>query len=102
MPLEDHIGDVCRKARLQTGIPIKDTSSASGLTESQLQEWETEGVIEVPVNVSALAEGLGLDAAKALRVAAGWVPAPVELGRWRELRMVTTVEGFEVNSFVIF
>ena len=100
MSLEDHIGDVCRKARLQTRTPIEDASSASGLTESQLQEWETEGVIEVPVNVAALAERLGLDAAKALRVVSGWVPQTVDITRWSELRVVITEEVFEVNSFM--
>ena len=100
MSLEDHIGDVCRKARLQTQTPLAEAAALAGLSEAHLKEWETEGEIGVVVDVAALAEGLGLDAAKSLRVAAGWVPAPVELGRWRELRMVTTVEGFEVNSFV--
>jgi glyoxylase-like metal-dependent hydrolase (beta-lactamase superfamily II) len=47
-----------------------------------------------------LAERLGLDAAKAQRVKEGWEPAVVDLSRWRELRVVTTAEGFEVNSFV--
>ena len=102
MSLEDHIGDVCRKARLQTGTPIEEAAVVSGLSEAQLQEWETEGVIEAPVNVAALADRLGLDTVKALRVAEGWVPAPVELGRWRELRVVTTAEEFEVNSFVVW
>ena len=71
--LEDHIGDVCRKARLQTGIQNDTAAAVAGLSEAQLQEWETEGVIQAPVNVAALAERLGLDAAKALRVAEGWV-----------------------------
>ena len=100
MSLEDHIGDVCRKARLQTGTPIEDASYASGLTGPQLQEWETKGVIEMPVNVAVLAERLGLDVTKALRVAAGWVPQIVDITRWSELRVVTTEEGFEVNSFM--
>ena len=100
MSLEDHIGDVCRKARLQTQTPLAEAAALAGVSEAHLKEWETEGGIGAVVNVTALAEGLGLDAAKSLRVAAGWVPAPVELGRWRELRVVTTVEGFEVNSFV--
>ncbi|MGY8649790.1 MAG: MBL fold metallo-hydrolase [Verrucomicrobiia bacterium] len=100
MSLEDHIGDVCRKARLQTGTPIDAAAALAGLTEAQLQEWETEGVIEASVNVAVLAERLGLDAAKAQRVEDGWEPAAVDLSRWRELRVVTTAEGFEVNSFV--
>ncbi|MBC8325027.1 MAG: MBL fold metallo-hydrolase [Verrucomicrobia subdivision 3 bacterium] len=100
MSLEDHIGDVCRKARLQTGTPISAAAALAGLTEAQLKEWETEGVIEAPVNIAALADRLGLNAAKAQGVANGWEPAPVDLARWGELRVVTTAEGFEVNSYV--
>ena len=100
MPLEDHIGDICRKARLQTQTPIGEAAALAGLTEAQLQEWETEGVIEGGVEVVALAERLGLDAAKAQEVANGWEPESVNLPRWKELRMVTTSEGFAVNSFV--
>ena len=100
MPLEDHIGDICRKARLQTQTPIGEAVTLAGLTEAQLQEWETEGVIEGDVEVVALAERLGLDVAKAQAVANGWEPELVDLARWRELRMVTTTEGFAVNSFV--
>lgn len=100
MPLEDHIGDICRKARLQTQTQLAEAAQAAGLDEGQLQEWETEGVIHSPVDVSALAKLLGLDATKAEAVAGGWEPRAVDLGRWRELRMVTTAEGFEVNSFI--
>lgn len=100
MSLEDHIGDVCRKARLQTETPIAEAASMAGLTEAQLKEWETEGEIQATVNVPALAERLGLDAAKAVRVAKGWEPQGVDISRWSELRVVTTAEGFEVNSFM--
>ncbi len=100
MSLEDHIGDVCRKARLQTETPIAEAASMAGLTEAQLKEWETEGEIQATVNVPALAERLGLDAAKAVRVAKGWGPQGVDISRWSELRVVTTAEGFEVNSFM--
>jgi len=100
MSLEDHIGDVCRKARLQTETPIAEAASMAGLTEAQLKEWETEGKIQATVNVPALAERLGLDAAKAVRVAKGWEPQGVDISRWSELRVVTTAEGFEVNSFM--
>ena len=100
MSLEDHIGDVCRKARLQTQTPLAEAAALAGLSEAHLEKWETEGGIGMVVNVAALAEGLGLDAAKSLRVAAGWVPASAELGRWHHLRKITTVQGFEVNSYV--
>lgn len=72
----------------------------AGLSEGRLQEWETEGDLEGSVEVGALAERLGLDVAKAQAVARGWEPKPVDMSRWRELRMVTTAEGFAVNSFM--
>ena len=100
MPLEDHIGDICRKARLQTKTPVAEVSSVAGLSEAQLHEWETEGVIDVDVNVEGLAALVGLDVAKAKAIADGWIPEPVDLSQWSELRVVTTADGFEVNSFV--
>jgi glyoxylase-like metal-dependent hydrolase (beta-lactamase superfamily II) len=100
VPLEDHIGDICRKARLQTQTPIGEAASLAGLSEQHLQEWETEGVIDGGVEVEALANRLGLNVAKAQAVAEGWEPEPADLTRWRELRMVTTEEGFAVNSFM--
>ena len=100
MPLEDHIGDICRKARLQTKTPVKEITSVSGLSEAQLHEWETEGVIDVDVDVEGLAALVDLDVSKAKVIAGGWTPEPVELSRWSKLRVVTTSEGFEVNSFV--
>lgn len=100
MPLEDHIGDICRKARLQTKTDMTAAMEAAGVNEALLVAFETDGVEAAPVKIGALAELLGLDVPKAERVAEGWEPVPVDLGRWRELRMVTTAEGFEVNSFL--
>ena len=100
MPLEDHIGDICRKARLQTKTPMDEAASVAGLSEAQLHEWETEGVIDIDVDVAGLAVRVGLDVSKAEAIAGGWAPQPVVLSRWSELRVVTTAEGFEVNSFM--
>ena len=102
MPLEDHIGDICRKARLQTKTPIEESASLAGLSEAQIHEWETEGVIDADVDLEALASRIGLDVEKLKFIAAGWVPELIELSPWSELRMVTTEEGFEVNSFVVW
>ena len=37
-----------------------------------------------------------------MEVANGWVPDEVDLSRWAKLRVITTAEGFEVNSFVVW
>ena len=100
MPLEDHIGDICRKARLQTRTDMAQCAAAAGLTVEELQAWETEGTISRDVQVAALAELVGLHAKKAVEVANGWVPNKVDLSQWAKLCVITTAEGFEVNSFV--
>jgi len=100
MPLEDHIGDICRKARLQTQTDVAECAALAGLNEDELTAWETDGEIGRPVNVEALAARIDLDPVKALGVAGGWEPGAVDLARWQELRIITTAEGFEVNSFV--
>ena len=67
MPLEDHIGDICRKARLQTKTDLAQCAELAGLAVEELQAWETEGLIDREVNVVALAELVGLDAGKAVK-----------------------------------
>jgi len=102
MQLEDHIGDICRKARIQTGTSMELATAAAEVDKDTLHAFETNGMEIGQVNVAALAGLLGLDVAKAERVAEGWEPASVDLSVWRELRMITTAEGFEVNSFLIW
>lgn len=102
MPLEDHIGDICRKARLQTNTEMSDCAAIAGLSQDELSAWETDGVSGREINVEALAELVGLSPVKALAIAGGWKPGGVDMSRWRELRMITTKEGFEVNSFVVW
>ena len=102
MPLEDHIGDICRKARMQTNTPITAVAAAAGVEESALDAWEIDGDPATGVNVAALAELLSLNVAKAAAVAEGWEPEPVDVGQWSFLRMITTAGSFEVNSFVIW
>jgi glyoxylase-like metal-dependent hydrolase (beta-lactamase superfamily II) len=46
---------------------------------------------------------LGLDGVKLERLAAGWCPKAVELGRWRDLRCFTTGGGgFTVNCYLVW
>jgi len=102
MQLEDHIGDICRKARLQNNIDLGPAARKAGIDEDCLQQWETDGVTDFPVNIKALAELLQIDPAKALSIAAGWEPEVQKMTQWQRLYMLTTSEGFEVNSFVVW
>lgn len=102
MQLEDHIGDICRKSRLQTGMDLKDAACASGLSEEDMERWENDGNIDAQVDLESLATLLGLDPKKSKTVAGGWVPQAVNLEQWIKLSLITTAERFEVNSYLIW
>ncbi len=102
MPLEDHIGDICRKARLQTKTELIDAAQAAGVKAEELQQWESDGVIGFPVDIDALSGLLGLDPYKAVAISQGWEPREMDIHQWRFLSMITTNEGFDVNSFVVW
>jgi hydroxyacylglutathione hydrolase len=55
------------------------------------------------VNFAALAAALHLSAPKLESVARGWTPAPKDLSRWRELRVITTEQGGNtVNCYLVW
>ncbi len=100
MPLEDHIGDICRKARLQTQTALDAAANAAGVAPAVLEHFESEGVCDAKLDVAGLAHAVGLNAAAAVRIATGWEPRAVDVARWSGLGMLTTKERFLVNSFV--
>ena len=93
MNLEDHIGDVIRKARTMTGVSIDAAAKAAGVSEPELAALEDSGVATRSLNCRALAPLIGLDPAKLESAAQGWLPSQKDLGLWRELRPVSTTEG---------
>jgi glyoxylase-like metal-dependent hydrolase (beta-lactamase superfamily II) len=103
MNLEDHAGDVIRKARAMSNISAADAARAAGLSEAELNALEESGQVTKSPNWSGLASVLGLQAAKLEGVAKGWVPATKDLGQWREFRCVTTDSGgMTVNCYLIW
>ena len=101
MNLEDHIGDIIRKARGMSGVSTAAAAKAAGLSEAQLAELEASGQIVGRPDFAALAGVLGLDAGKLTTIAGGWLPAEKDLTIWRELRIVTTTaEGMAVNCYL--
>ncbi|MBC8001505.1 MAG: MBL fold metallo-hydrolase [Opitutaceae bacterium] len=103
MNLEDHLGDIVRKARLSRNVATADAAQAAGLTESELASMEESGIPGERVNFPALARLTGLDAKKLQGVAEGWMPAQTDIGRWREFRMITTTgDGMTVNCYLIW
>jgi hydroxyacylglutathione hydrolase len=103
MNLEDHLGDIIRKARLMTGTPSATAAKAAGLTESELSALEDSGTFSQPADFAALAGAIGLNPAKLHQVANGWLPSEKDLGTWRQLRAFTSAgEGLTVNSYLIW
>jgi len=103
MQLEDHIGDIIRKARAMSGIPAAAAAAAAGLAETELSALEETGRCAQKINFTALAPLLGLNAAKLAGIADGWLPASKDLSAWRELRVFTTAgEGMTVNCYLVW
>jgi glyoxylase-like metal-dependent hydrolase (beta-lactamase superfamily II) len=103
MNLEDHIGDVLRKARNSAGLSPTAVAKAAGLTPSELEALEQSGVATQTIHFGALGSLLGLNPARLEGLAHGWEPRAQELGRWRQLRQITTTQGGNaVNCFLIW
>ncbi|HEY1490659.1 MAG TPA: MBL fold metallo-hydrolase [Verrucomicrobiae bacterium] len=103
MNLEDHLGDIIRKARKMSNVSAPAAASAAGIFENELAALEESGQSAKKINSAALAPLIGLNAAKFEGIANGWLPSAKELSIWREIRVVTTTgEGLSVNCFLVW
>ena len=103
MNLEDHLGDIIRKARAMSNVSPDAAARAAGLSVEQLEALEDSGKPPGKINYSAVAQAIGLNGAKLEEIAKGWLPAPKELSTWRELRCFTTeAKGMAVNNYLIW
>ncbi|MGA2865588.1 MAG: MBL fold metallo-hydrolase [Verrucomicrobiota bacterium] len=103
MNLEDHVGDIIRKARAMSRVSAEAAARAAGLTAAELAGLEETGQPVRRPNFKALAGLLGLHPAKLEAVADGWTPCAKDLGLWRELRCVTTTAGgMAVNCYLVW
>ncbi len=101
MNLEDHLGDIIRKARDLNKVPAGVAARTAGISEVELAALEETGRIGERPDFGALAALVGLNAARLDGIASGWLPAEKDLGRWRELRVYTTAsDGMTVNCFL--
>ena len=102
MNLEDHLGDIVRKARGMAGKSVEAAAGAAGITSEQLENLESSGQIPAKTDLKALASVVGLNPAKLEGVARGWLPSQKNLSVWRELRCVITDAGMAVNSYLVW
>jgi glyoxylase-like metal-dependent hydrolase (beta-lactamase superfamily II) len=101
MNLEDHVGDIIRKARSMSKVSATTAAWAGGLEESELAALEESGQAMRKPNWAALAESVGLHPGKLEAIAGGWLPSAKDLGVWRELRCITTTAGgMAVNCYL--
>ena len=103
MNLEDHSGDIIRKARAMTGVSLEAAATAAGLSPADLTALEESGIVKGAIHYSALAAAIGLDGAKLEKIARGWKPAEPDLSLWREIRRITTTANdLTVNCYLVW
>jgi glyoxylase-like metal-dependent hydrolase (beta-lactamase superfamily II) len=103
MNLEDHLGDIIRKARLMSNVSPKAAAKAGGLTEAELGAGEDAGVFPKPPDFDSLAGVLGLSPTKLRNIANGWSPEEKNLTQWQRFHVFTTAgDGMTVNSYLVW
>jgi glyoxylase-like metal-dependent hydrolase (beta-lactamase superfamily II) len=103
MNLEDHLGDIIRKARGMSNVSAAAGARAAGLTETELGALEESGQVTKQPNLAALAQLVGLHPDKLEGIAGGWLPSVKDLSIWRELRCITTdTGGMAVNCYLVW
>lgn len=76
-----------------TGVTAEALAKTAGLSAEELAALEASGQCPRKPDFHALAALVGLNGPKLAALAAGWLPAPTDLGNWRELRQITTTRG---------
>jgi hydroxyacylglutathione hydrolase len=102
MTLEDHVGDIVRKARQAGNVSKEAAAAAAGLTPSQLEELEENGKTGKQPDLVKLAPVIGLNGARLQGIAGGWLPKETDLSAWRELRQITTTQRLSVNCYLVW
>lgn len=101
MNLEDHLGDIIRKARLMTNTSATTAAKAAGLIEAELAAGEDAGSFAKPPDLKSLAGVIGLSPAKLQSIGHGWLPAKKDLAQWQRFRVFTTSgDGLTVNCYL--
>ncbi len=103
MTLEDHFGDIIRKARLMVNTSPEATALAAGISATELAALEDSGQPRQTLNFKALGTLLGLHPAKLEGIACRWLPPATDLSPWRELRQITTsASGMAVHCYLVW
>lgn len=103
MNLEDHLGDIIRKARGMSDVSVAVAAQAAGLSETELAALEDSGQFSKRPDFAALAKAIGLNGTKLESIANGWLPLVKDLSQWSEFRMFTSAgDGMTVNCYLVW
>ncbi len=103
MQLEDHLGDIIRKTCAANNISRTTAAGVAEISEAEFSTLCETGQCPQKINFPALGQLTGLNPTKLAAIANGWLPAPKDLSRWRELRVFTTAgEDLTVNCFLVW
>jgi glyoxylase-like metal-dependent hydrolase (beta-lactamase superfamily II) len=103
MNLEDHLGDIIRKARSMSNVSSGVAARAAGLSEPELAALQDSGKPPASTKLSPLAEAIGLNPAKLENLAKGWLPTQPDLTRWPGFRMFTSAgDDLTVNCYLVW
>jgi hydroxyacylglutathione hydrolase len=101
--LEDHLGDIIRKARAMSNVPIVTAANAAGISEKELSALEETGNAANKINFTVLGKIIQLNPQKLEGIANGWLPSPKDLSGWHEIRVFTTSgDDFSVNCYLVW
>ncbi|MSR42918.1 MAG: MBL fold metallo-hydrolase [Pedosphaera sp.] len=102
MSLEDHVGDILRKARIQSKGTAAAAAAAAGLSEDDYAMLEESGRIIKRTDLFTAAALVGVSGGRLENIAKGWEPETVYTECWRELRTITTTDNFSVNCYLVW
>jgi hydroxyacylglutathione hydrolase len=102
MNLEDHVGDIIRKARQMTNMSAAGAAKAAGLTEAELSAVEESGAVTKPINFATLGANIGVSGSRLEKISKGWKPVETDLSLWRELHRITTTKEYAVNCYLVW
>ena len=102
MELEDHIGDILRKARKAANLSREAAARAASLSPDQITALEENGLCSGTPDYQKVADLVGLNGPKLEKIAQGWLPSDPQIARWRELRQITTAQRMAVNCYLVW
>lgn len=87
MQLEDHIGDILRKAQILFGPETKRLIEVSSLANPAWNELIQTGHVTAgnisDIHWKTLGKTLGIDGQRLEAIANGWTPAAIDLSQWK-------------------